>query len=457
MVELIICNGTLVRPLIASNGDRLSSADIAVDAGKIVAVGHDLGPAKEIIDATGLHVFSGVIDPHVHFNEPGRDEWEGVSTGSAAHAAGGGTAFFDMPLNSDPPVLTSELFDAKVLAASSKSYTDFALWGGLTPNNLDRLEELAERGVIGFKAFMSNSGIDEFKSVDDYTLFRGMQTAARLKLPVAVHAENDSLCAGYTRASIAAGKTSMADYLASRPVVAEVEAIRRAIFFAQETGCALHVVHVSSVEGLQAILEGRTLTKRDGSGPVDVTSETAPHYLLITAGEAVSIGPRAKCAPPVRDKPNRDALRKALRNQKIDMIGSDHSPAPLSMKGGDDAFRVWGGIAGVQSTLSGLLSLPHRPELSTIGQVTSGNVARRFKLASKGRIEPGYDADLALLALNDEFVLQQADLLDRHKLSPYVGRTFKGRVKRTLLRGRTIFQDGKISGPPGGMLLKPSS
>src|SRR5437763_858082 len=190
--DLIIRNGKVV------TSDAVIDADIAVEAGRIAAIGHNLGQPREEIDATGLHVFPGLIDPHVHFNEPGRTEWEGFSTGSSALAAGGGTLFFDMPLNSSPPVLDGASFDLKLAAAKEKSHTDFALWGGLTPHNLDRMEELAKRGVVGFKAFMCNSGIDDFPRADDWTLERGMARAAKLDLPVAVHAENQELVAGKT-------------------------------------------------------------------------------------------------------------------------------------------------------------------------------------------------------------------------------------------------------------------
>ncbi|HEX8913578.1 MAG TPA: amidohydrolase family protein, partial [Humisphaera sp.] len=239
--DLLIRNGQVVTP------DGVCQLDVAVDGGRIVEVAEDLaGPAKEEVDASGLHVFPGLIDAHVHFNEPGRTDWEGFDTGSAALAAGGGTCFFEMPLNAHPPTLDGASFDLKLAAALRNSRTDFALWGGLTPANLDKLEELADRGVVGFKAFMSNSGIDDFGRADDLTLYRGMQIAAKLGLPVAVHAESEELTSRLTAEARAAGRTSVRDYLDSRPIIAEVDAIRRAIAFAQDTGCSLHIVHVSS-------------------------------------------------------------------------------------------------------------------------------------------------------------------------------------------------------------------
>ncbi|MER3490807.1 MAG: allantoinase, partial [Meiothermus sp.] len=198
MFDLVVRGGTLVLE------QGTVAADLAVEDGKIVQIGPELGAGREEIDARGLHVFPGLIDVHVHFNEPGHEDWEGIATGSAALAAGGGTLFFDMPLNSIPCVLDAPSFDAKLEALRAKSLTDFALWGGLTPHNLERLPELAERGAIGFKAFMSNSGLPEFPHADDHTLYRGMQAAARLGLPVAVHAESEGLTAGLA-AEIRAG------------------------------------------------------------------------------------------------------------------------------------------------------------------------------------------------------------------------------------------------------------
>ncbi|HEX8322589.1 MAG TPA: allantoinase AllB [Tepidisphaeraceae bacterium] len=438
MTDLLIRNGSVVLD------DRVEVLDIAIDGGRIVALTQEPGrSAAETIDATGLHVFPGVIDPHVHFNEPGRTDWEGVATGSAALAAGGGTTYFDMPLNSDPPVLTGAQFDAKRIAGEASAVTDFALWGGLTPDNLDHLDELAERGVIGFKAFMSNSGISEFNAVDDYTLYRGMEIAAKHGLIVAVHAESDALAAGFTRAAIAAGKMSMADYLATRPPVVEVEAIRRALTLAEATGCALHVVHVSTWQGALEVAASQG----------NVTCETCPHYLLLNADDAVQIGPNAKCAPPIRDEASRARLVDELKSGAIDFVGSDHSPSPASMKQSSNAFENWGGIAGVQSTLAALLTLGVRP--MTVGKLTAGHVAKRFGLAGKGSIAVGHDADLAIVAVDEAFTLRQADLLDRHKLSPYVGRQFRGAVKRTIVRGRTVFENGRIVSPPLGRLLRP--
>lgn len=400
--------------------------------------GLDAGPARETIDATGLLVLPGVVDAHVHFNEPGRTEWEGWATGSRGAVAGGTTTVCDMPLNSHPPVVTTEAFDAKQTAAEAQSLCDFALWGGLVPGHVGDLEPLAERGVIGFKAFMAASGIDDFPKVDLATLREGMLRAARLGLPVAVHAEFD-------RAGPRDG-TTIADFLASRPIESECKAITCAIDLAGETGCALHVVHVSSARGAALIVEGR-------ARGVDVTAETCPHYLVFTDEDMQRLGAVAKCAPPLRDDGERLALLDHLRAGHIDTIGSDHSPSPWHMKMHDDFFKVWGGIAGVQHLLPVLLDTGL--DVGLIARLTAEHVAGRFRLGSKGAVAVGYDADLTLVAESDPHDVSSESLFYRHRVSPYVGRRLRARVRRTILRGRTVFLDGHMTADGGGRLLRP--
>ena len=446
MADLIIRGGKVV----TSAG--VKQADIAIEAGMITALEPELlEGAREEVQACGLHIFPGLIDTHVHFNEPGRTEWEGLQTGSSALAAGGGTLFADMPLNSHPPLLTAADFHAKKQSAEASSITDFAFWGGLTPDNLAHLSELAELGVIGFKAFMSNSGIPEFKVVDDLTLYRGMESAAALGLPVAVHAESESLTSSLTRASRAQGKRSTADYLASRPVIAELEAINRALLFAQEIGCELHIVHVSSARGIELVSEAKAKGVR-------VSAETCPHYLHFNEEDLERLGPVLKCAPPLRSEDERQALWREVVDEEVDLISSDHSPASPDLKDRDDFFEVWGGISGVGFTLQVLLT--HREQqglsLGRIAALTSTNPAERFGFARKGRLESGFDADLCLVDLDANVRLEFEDLFYKHKVSPYVGQTFRGEVKQTLLRGRTIFKDGKIVSQ-GGYFVRPES
>ncbi len=479
-LDLLIRGGEVVAP------EGLARADLAIADGRIAAIAPEIDePAAEVIDARGLFVFPGILDAHVHFNEPGRTEWEGFATGSAALAAGGGSAFFDMPLNGLPPVLDAASFAAKRTAGERGSRLDFALWGGLTPANLDRLGELAEAGAVGFKAFLCDSGVEEFRAVTDPRLLReGMRRAAVLGRPVAVHAEDDALVRALTEARRAAGRTDARSWLESRPVDAEVAAIRMACELAGEAGCALHVVHVSSPEGIAAIAEAR-------QRGADVTAESCPHYLLLTEGDVLGQGvltaaasapnasapnasapnasapnPSAKCAPPLRDEARRRGLWTALEAGGIDTIGSDHSPAPPAMKTALDFFAIWGGISGCQHGFPLLLSEalrkgPAAAVLPRLAALTAANVARRFGLSRrKGRLAEGLDADLSLLQVGEEHVLSNADLLYRHRQGPYEGRRSRVCVRRTLLRGRTVFarEPGSPTPPttpPAGRFLRP--
>lgn len=415
----------------------LNHPAIGVAEGKIVALRE--GSAREEIDASGLLALPGAIDAHVHFNEPGRTDWEGIATGSRACAAGGTTTFFDMPLNSAPPACDAASFALKRGAMERASFVDFALWGGLIPGRVDRIEELCHCGALGLKAFMSSSGIDDFPKADAATLKAGMKRAAALGMLVAVHAEID-------HPELARGSTAR-DYLASRPVSMEVEAIRLALELAGETGCKLHVVHVSSAEGAALIAEAR--------GKVDVSSETCPHYLILNEDDLERIGPVAKCAPPLRSEAQRRALLDAVARGQIDTIGSDHSPSPMSMKTDPDFFKVWGGISGCQHLLGLLLELDLDPAL--LAQLTAGSPAHRFGIAGKGRIEVGADADLTLIDLARETEITVDSLRYHHRHSPYVGRTLRTRIARTLLRGQTIYRDGELVGEGQGRFITPGS
>ena len=404
------------------------SADVAIEDGRIADIGPELAGASRQIDARGLFVLPGLIDVHVHFNEPGRTHWEGAATGSRALAASGGTLFFDMPLNSTPCCVNAREVDRKREALERASITDFGLWGGLVPGAIGEMAEMAERGVVGFKAFMCDSGLPEFPRADDETLRDGMAEAAELHLPVAVHAES--------QLRLKADPTNLRDFLESRPVAAETDAIARALELARETGASLHIVHVSTGRGVSLAAEAR-------ANGVDVSIETCPHYLWFTEADVERLGTIAKCAPPLRAASHQQALWDALVAGHVDIVASDHSPTEPSMKAGD-FVSAWGGIAGVQSTLPVLLDRGYhdrRLPLERIADLVSATPARRFRIARKGTIERGNDADLMLIDADASFTLENDHLHQRHKMSPYIGATFRGVVCATLRRGEVIFVD----------------
>lgn len=435
--DLIIRNGQIVTK------DSVFTGDIAVKDGKIAEVSTATlaGEAAKEIDAAGLHVMPGAIDTHVHFNEPGRAEWEGLATGSRSLAAGGATSFFDMPLNSTPPVINKENLANKSKLADEKAIVHPYFWGGLVPQNIADLKALHENGVIGFKAFMSPSGIDDFDNADDETLYKGMSEIASFGSILAVHAESTVICAQLQDEKIKAGKTSARDYVESRPIISEIEAVRRIISYAEATGCKLHLVHASSRKVTDLINDA----KKRG---VDASVETCAHYLALTVKDLEEKGGLAKCAPPLREQEEVDSLWTALANDEIDMIASDHSPAPAAMKTiTDNYFEGWGGISGAQSTLNVLLTEGYHKRnlpLEKIVQVTATNPAKRFGLEGKGALEKGYDADIILVDLNESFELKAEDLFYRHQHSPYVGKTFKGNVKTTIVSGNTVYENGEI-------------
>lgn len=425
-------------------------ADIGVTDGIITAIGSEVSAGDEVIDARGLIVLPGVVDAHVHFNEPGRADWEGWETGTRGAAAGGVTTVLEMPLNAHPPTTTAAAFDEKVAVASKKALVDFGLWGGMVPENLGDLETLHQRGVVGFKAFMSDSGIDDFHRVPDGILAIGLKVTARLNALVGVHAESQDMLE-------TSGAPNPLAWCRARPAAAEVDAIRRLLVCMRGAGKGVraHVVHVSCAEGLAEVDAAR-------NKGVAISAETCPHYLAFTEEDFERIGPPLKCAPPIRDAATREALWEALLEGRVDLIGSDHSPCPAAdkEKGKDDIWQAWGGIAGIQATLPVLLTDGvHARDLSLerLAYLTATAPAQLFGLfPRKGAIAVGADADFALIDPERQWTFERDELETRSGVSAYLGRSFTGKVVRTIVRGRTVFIDGQVVGEMGwGQLVKP--
>jgi len=423
-----------------AQGDGLF--DLRIEGERLV----EILPAADRLDASDLNangawVLPGLIDPHVHFNEPGRTEWEGLESGSEALAAGGGTVFFDMPLNSNPPVTKLAAFEEKRRIAEVKSVTDFGLWAGIVPGNTDELRRLHDAGAVSFKAFLCDSGIAEFPASDPATMRAAMRVAASCGAMVGVHAESPS----------ALGVTHGEDWRAfaeARPVEAECAAVRNLVEWAGESGCRLHIVHVSAPEVLDLIAAARKVG-------VNITGEVCAHHAFLDETAMEKIGVLAKCAPPLRD-----AKRVADiwdRWQEVCCVASDHSPAPVEMKREMPFVKAWGGIAGVQHTLplfAGRWFAEGR-SMDELQRLIAGGAAQRWQLQDRGRIKVGAFADFAIVARDDTASIALEDLRDRNRASPYVGVRPGARVTHTLRRGLLIMEHGKICVEGGGQFVRP--
>lgn len=465
---------TVIRNGIVVTGTAETVMDIGIRDGKIVAMGiglaeeHEasasaapeaLGVSKpcEVIDASGCYVLPGTIDAHIHLCEPGRTEWEGFETGTKACAAGGVTCYIDMPLNNLPAVTGRKSLELKKASAEGKNYVDYALYGGLVPNNIDRLAEQDAGGVCAYKCFTASCGFDgvedDFRNIDDYTLYKGMEEIARLGQILSVHCENRDICDKLAEDAKAEGRTGLEDYLNSRPIAAEVEAVRRVLYFAEVTGCRVHLVHLSCAEAVREV----TAAKSRG---VKATCETCAHYLALSRKKCVEeIGAVSKCSPPIRDEAEQEKLWNELFKGNIDMVTSDHSPCPPEMKfaGGGDMFAAWGGISGCQNTLDIMFDeavLKRKMKPHALMRLLAYNPARVFRMKDKGEIAVGKDADIAILDPRQSYTLTSEDLYYRYKLSPYIGREIGCRVVKTFVRGTMVFDIKKgICAQPAGKFV----
>jgi allantoinase len=427
--------------------DGVRPACIEVRDGRIAsiesydrAVGFDFGDR---------HILPGLVDTHVHINEPGRTDWEGFRTATRAAAAGGYTTLVDMPLNNLPATTTVENLRAKQSAASGQCMVDYGFWGGVVADNQDHIQALAEAGVLGYKCFLVHPGIDGFTMVNRSQLEAAMPAVARSSLPLLTHAELPEPIEAASQHLDNWERYST--YLASRPDAAEVEAIRLMIELCRKYKCRVHVVHLSSIEALPDLRAARA----EG---LPITVETCPHYLHFAAEEIPDGGTLFKCAPPIRSRPNRERLWQALNDGDIDLIATDHSPCLPEMKRGN--FReAWGGIASLQLTLPIVWSEAKQRGIS-LEQVTRWMSEQPAKLAGlqsrKGAIREGLDADLAVF---DPDASQQVDatrLEHRHPITPYAGETLEGIVEMTFVRGKKVYERGWFTDQPKGLPCYPA-
>ena len=426
-----------------------TSCTVAVSGGRIAAVApYDARiDSAEHVDLTVDEVLlPGLVDTHVHVNEPGRTEWEGFASATRAAAAGGVTTLIDMPLNSVPPTTTLDALRVKQAAARDQIAIDVGFWGGAVPGNLNDLAALHEAGVFGFKGFLIHSGVDEFPHLSEEEFAAAMDEVARLGALMLVHAEDGRLIED----RLAAGST-YAGFLASRPPMSESAAIDQVIAQARRTGASTHLLHLSSAQALPALRAART-------AGVDLTVETCPHYLVFSAEDVGDGATEFKCCPPIREAGNREALWSGLGAGDIDLVVSDHSPSTTELKwapGGaaaGDFALAWGGIASIQVSLPAVWTAAraHGLGLPDVVRWMALAPADRVGLTHKGRIEVGADADLTVLAPDEEFVVDVNTLSHKNPVSAYAGRRLSGVVRRTWLRGTPV----ELDGPPRGRFLE---
>ncbi len=430
------------------------AASIHIRDGRIVAVAKpdDVPAGVPVYDAGHLAVMPGLVDTHVHINEPGRTEWEGFETATRAAAAGGVTTLVDMPLNSIPATTTVAAFEAKLAAAKGKCWVDVGFWGGVVPGNAGDLRGLHAAGVLGFKCFLVASGVDEFPCVTEADLRQALPELKALGDVLIVHAELPKPIEYAGRAAGSASPVRYAAFLASRPYAAENEAIELLLRLARETRVRLHVVHLSSAEALP-------LLRRARAEGLPVTAETCPHYLTLAAEEVPDGATQFKCCPPIRERSNQEKLWKALADGTLDMIVSDHSPCPPKMKLLDegDFSRAWGGISSLQLRLPVMWTAAQQRGylLPWLVKWLCQKPAELVGLAGrKGDIQPGYDADFVVWSPETSIRVAPEMLHHRHKLTPYAGRVLNGVVEATFLRGQKVYDRGEFGAAPGGAILK---
>jgi allantoinase len=431
----------------------VSPAAIHIKNGRITTVTNQPPehPDCPIMDAGDKLVMPGIVDCHVHINEPGRTEWEGFTTATKAAAAGGITSVVDMPLNCDPVTTTMAALETKRSAISGKTWVDHTFWGGVIPGNQNELEDMIRAGLPGFKCFLVHSGIDDFPNVIESDLKIAMPILAKHGSKLLVHAE----LAGPIAAAESAQKgplNSYASFLKSRPRAAENEAIDLVIKLCRETGCPIHIVHLSSSDALPALAKARA----EG---LPVTVETCPHYLTFAAEDIPDGATHFKCCPPIREQENREKLWSGLKDGIIDIVVSDHSPCPPSMKclEAGDFFQAWGGISALQLSLPLVWTSARKRgcEMKDLVRWMCQGPAELIGLGDrKGRLAAGYDADIVVFDPDASLIPKPDMIQHRHKLTPAEGCHLTGVVEKTYLRGQLVYENSRVSSSPLGICLK---
>ncbi len=392
----------------------------------------------------------GLIDSHVHINEPGRTEWEGFETMTKAAIAGGITTLVDMPLNSSPVTTSTKTFQEKLNATQGKLYCNCGFWGGIVPENADKLEELINAGVLGIKAFLTHSGIDEFPNVTLADLEKGMPTLAKHHLPLLAHAELDEMHPGIK--AFEENPTNYLTYLASRPKEWEDKAVKLMIELCEKFNSPVHIVHLSSADSIAQI-------KAAKAKGLPLTVETCPQYLYFNAEEIPNANTLFKCAPPIREKENNEKLWQALKDGTLDFIVTDHSPTTPELKKMESGNlkEAWGGIASIQFSLPVVWTKAKQRgfTIENISKLMSTTIAHFIGQTNKGKIKKGYDADITVWNPEEKFVVEKSKIQYRHKISPYVGEELYGVIKQTYVGGKKVYENGNfISLPQGKILLK---
>ena len=434
--------------------DGVASAAIRVADGKISGItSYDASVNNcEVVDAEDSVVMPGLVDTHVHINEPGRTEWEGFNTATRAAAAGGTTTLIDMPLNSIPATTTVAALGAKLRAAENNCHVDVGFWGGVVPGNTDELEPLLAAGVVGFKCFLVPSGVEEFPHVTETHLREALPVLSRLQALLIVHAELPGpIAQAVTFGGMGSSSNRYNSFLCSRPTAAENEAVAMMIDMSREFNTCVHVVHLSSAEAAPMLRAAQQ------SG-VKISAETCPHYLHFAAEDIPPGATEFKCCPPIRERSNGERLWSALLDGTITLIVSDHSPCPGSLKlmGEGDFLGAWGGIASLQLRLPVVWSEAKRRSIS-LDELTRWLCYEPAKLVGldnrKGMLAPGYDADIVIWNPDEQFRVNATMLHHRHKTTPYNGETLSGTVQKTFLRGRKIYDGGEFPAERSGELL----